>query len=254
MPSFPRFSLLLAATIACSSTIQAFSIAPRDISFADQVSPLEFLSKRAFVTSCPTAEIGFMGDGSSNRGYAFCEYTDYEAPSMEIHHGVKDRETCAGYCQRYNGCTKASFDRKLKMCHIKGDPSNAPAVTTGDFDSMRLVYIAQEGYTIQGCPLAEATVTTANGKSYKTCPASDYAAPSMSIRYGINSLNDCIKICSETSKCLRASYNKAAKQCHLKGDNVNLRWVTNPAFASIYVNNASPAPAPAPAPAKRCEV
>lgn len=76
------------------------------------------LAEGSFLARCPFPQPEYR----SSRGtmYNICPKTDYVGASGKIVKQVTTVNACADLCSTTNGCTKAVFDTKNNVCHIKG--------------------------------------------------------------------------------------------------------------------------------------
>lgn len=188
------------------------------------------------IAQCPTAVYSYTG--TKGVKYAICPSSDYQGRSVDIVPNVATATACADICdQSPIGCQKAVYDTPGKICHIKNnDPNGLTWVKNeGQYTSIYLDNALPEKTNIAKCPYTE-TSAVHGGKTYKTCPNTDYRGASAQMVKNIASTAACAQLCSTAGTgCARAVYDKTNSVCHIKADATTntLIWSTNKQFDVI---------------------
>ncbi|KAF1943976.1 galactose oxidase precursor [Clathrospora elynae] len=187
------------------------------------------------LNACPGADTVFTGTGGIR--YRVCIGTDLIGPSTSVTPGVRSVTACAQLCDRSMNCFKAVFDSRTRNCHFKGLMDLEWVPSTG-FD-----VIQAEQINIARCPHEE-TPYHRNRKGYSICPDTDVRGASAHIFKGVNTVDDCAKLCANTATCEQAVFDSASSVCHIKADarSNTLIWSTDKRYDVIRLDVA-PAPA-----------
>lgn len=100
-----------------------------------------------------------------------------------------------------------------------------------------------EGENISKCPVKQAASTFAapGGKKFTTCPGTDLKGASAQVIKNIKSSEECAKICSTTTGCVKAVWDSTGKVCHIKEpeETNTLIWVVSKRFSVISLDKVS---------------
>jgi galactose oxidase len=199
----------------------------------------------AVITSCPIQDRAWTS--ASGARYLICSGTDYQqgGKSLELARGVQSTNACAEICSKNIKCSKAVFDTRDKICHVKDDANAAMTFWNPDarFDAIRLDKTIANGTPITACPIQDKVWTSGSGTSYLICSGSDYTqgGKSLELVKGVQSTNACAELCSKNIKCSKAVYDARDNICHIK-DSANAAttfWKTDTRFDAIRIGKAA---------------
>lgn len=104
------------------------------------------LLPRAVIEKCPNGERStFL---IKNRIYNICPGTDYWSPNIQVMPNTASVEACVTRCSEMEGCAKASYNLKLKVCYLKGDPATPIWHDMPDLDTIQVANVPE-------CPSTE---------------------------------------------------------------------------------------------------
>lgn len=192
----------------------------------------------ATLTACPVPETSWCsGNGPT---YLLCPNTDYKwgGRSLQIVQGVRSTNDCAKICANDVRCSKAVYDKKSSICHVK-DPNSGvrmPWEANPDFDSIRIETVdLAEGAFLARCPFPQTEYRTSRGSTYNVCRNTDYVGKSAKIVKQVTTVNACADLCGTTNGCVKAVFDNKNNVCHIKGAEpaTSLFWVKNAQFTTI---------------------
>ncbi|TLD18591.1 hypothetical protein PspLS_10178 [Pyricularia sp. CBS 133598] len=188
------------------------------------------------ITQCPTAETTIQD--SQGRPWAVCSNSDYNGNSIQILPNVKTDQACQELCASNGACSMAVFDKIYFYCHLKGGEQKWVTSDNSQFNSIRLVAAVPDRQPIDRCPRAETNSTDGQGRTWTTCPNSDFWGPTIQVIPNVASSAACQQLCAANSVCNRAVWDKAG-WCHTKG--AGQAWMSSASkFDSIrLVSDAS---------------
>ncbi|KAH6690227.1 galactose oxidase-like protein precursor [Leptodontidium sp. MPI-SDFR-AT-0119] len=207
----------------------------------------------AAITSCPSPESTTTFPSGSQ--FLICPFTDFQGPSAQVIRNIGTLSACVRQCNSIPACTNAVYNRGSSICHIKGPVGQLTWVENEKYDVVRLRSAiattevetpeveVPEGENISKCPVKQAASTFAapGGKKFTTCPGTDLKGASAQVIKNIKSSEECAKICSTTTGCVKAVWDSTGKVCHIKEpeETNTLIWVVSKRFSVISLDKVS---------------
>ncbi|TLS22552.1 uncharacterized protein PpBr36_09953 [Pyricularia pennisetigena] len=174
------------------------------------------------ITQCPTAETTIQD--SQGRPWAVCANSDFIGDSVQILANVQTDQACQKLCASNGACTMAVFDKMYFYCHIKGAGQRWVTSDNSQFNSIRVLAAVPDRQPIDRCPKAETNTTDSQGRTWTTCPNSDFLGPTIQITPNVASSAACQELCAANSACNRAVWDRLG-YCHTKG--AGQEWVSS---------------------------
>ncbi|KAL2065154.1 hypothetical protein VTL71DRAFT_4295 [Oculimacula yallundae] len=224
---------------------------------------------RPVITTCPSSETA--NTVASGTQFSVCPETDFEGLSVQVIRDVTTLDGCIRICSDISSCTNAVYNRGSKICHIKAPigklkwvqntvydvirmkTATTPPVSTKAVPTTAAPTIAvpvptatgvpetvPEGENISKCPYTLTTSTYAS-KKYSTCAGTDLKGATAKLVKSIKTVEECARICSTTTGCVKAVWDKTGLACHIKAAETSstLIWVVNKRYSVISLNTAS---------------
>ncbi|KAH6692551.1 kelch domain-containing protein [Plectosphaerella plurivora] len=193
-----------------------------------------YLASAQVITSCPRSE-GYY-EAANGIKFTICGGTDYQGPTLTVINNIASAHACAALCSANTACQRAVYDRQTRVCHLKNEGGTLTWAVNTRFDSMRRNNNLPLGSFLSRCPAGESSYTSPNGVQFRRCENTDYVGPSASQTTGVTSLNACANICSTTTGCRKAVWDRVSNVCHAKAAEpaASLFWTTSTRFHVAY--------------------
>ncbi|TDZ65157.1 Galactose oxidase [Colletotrichum trifolii] len=192
----------------------------------------------AAITACPNDEA--VWETPIGVKYTVCPGSDYQfgGYSLQVIKNVAATSECVQICDIDARCSRAVYDRKNKVCHVKDVKNNMNWVANEQFDAIRMTNDLAEGTFIATCPFDEEPYTVPTNKiEYRVCRNTDYTGATAKMVKGVTTVQACAELCSNTKGCQKAVLDQINNVCHVKAaePGASLFWVLNKQFTTIHV-------------------
>ncbi|CZT47237.1 related to galactose oxidase precursor [Rhynchosporium secalis] len=113
-------------------------------------------------------------------------------------------------------------------------PTTAPQVPEVVTPVPETPWVVVEGENIAKCPYTLAT-SNYGAKKYTTCPGTDLKGATTHLIKKVKTVEECARICSTTTGCVKAVYDKTGLACHIKAPEAKntLIWVVSKRYSVI---------------------
>ncbi|OLN95694.1 Galactose oxidase 1 [Colletotrichum chlorophyti] len=192
----------------------------------------------AAITACPNEEAVWTTPIGVK--YTVCPGSDYQygGTSLQLVTNVSATVECAQICDRDPRCSKAVYDKKDRLCHVKDSKNNVNWAADDRFDAIRLTNDLPEGSFLASCPFDEVSYRIPKTDAeFRVCLNTDYTGASAKMIRDVTTIQACAELCSNTPGCKKAVFDQINNVCHIKAaepDN-SLFWVQNKQFTTIHV-------------------